>query len=99
MALGAAPGEVLSLRREEGQVVAEPVPDFSTYSAEDVLVDERLFDTSPYGLDTSRKLARYQELVKIPAARRNAEQTGELKALARELRGEQLPEVQGAPAA
>jgi predicted ATPase len=94
VALGAASHELVSLRREGGAVVAEDfVPDFSAYSAEDMLVDERLFDSDAYGPETRRKLSRYQDLVKIPAAHRQPEQSQELRSLAAELRAQQVPEV------
>jgi predicted ATPase len=101
VALGAAPDELISLRREpDGSVIAEPsVPDFSDYSAEDMLVDERLFDTEAYGPETTEKLDRYRQLVKIPPPRREREQTQELQALATELRARQIPEIRESPAA
>jgi len=100
VALGAAPEELVSLRHEHGSVVAEPsVPDFSEYSAEDMLVDERLFDTEAYGPETTEKLARYRELVKIPPPRRDREQTQELQSLAVDLRDRQIPEAREGPAA
>jgi hypothetical protein len=101
VALGASPEELVSLRREQdGSVIAEPsVPDFSTYSAEDMLIDERLFDTEAYGPETTEKLARYRDLVKIPPPRRDQEQTQELRALATELRARQVPEARESAAA
>jgi hypothetical protein len=101
VALGAAPEELVSLRRDEhGSVIAEPsVPDFSEYSAEDMLVDDRLFDTDAYGPETSEKLDRYRDLVKIPPPRRNPDQTQELQALATELRARQVPEARESAAA
>jgi predicted ATPase len=101
IALGAAPDELVSLRREpDGSVVAEgSVPDFSGYSAEDMLVDERLFDTEAYGPETNEKLARYRNLVKIPPPRRDYEQIRELQTLAGELRALQVPEARESAAA
>jgi len=101
VALGVAPEDLVSLRREsDGSVVAEPaVPDFSSYSAEDMLIDERLFDTEVYAPDTNNKLARYRDLVKIPPARRDGEQIKELQVLALELRSQQVPEVRQSAAA
>ena len=101
VALGAAPDELVSLRREaDGSVIAEPaIPDFSSYSAEDMLVDERLFDTDAYGPETNEKLARYRDLVKIPPPRRDREQTQELRSLALDLRARQIPEARESPAA
>jgi len=99
VALGAEPGEVVLLREQGSQVVAEPANfDFSGYSAEDMLVDERLFDTIPYAPPTARKLERYRELTTMQPEQRTPAQTDELRGLARELRSQQLPEVRGGEA-
>jgi hypothetical protein len=92
--LGAFPQEVVSLSRK-GDVVAkeEHIPDFSGYSAEDILVDERLFDTSAYSPETNEKLERYRELASIPEGKREPDQVEELRTLATELRTQQIPEV------
>jgi hypothetical protein len=91
VALGARPEELLVLQRHGAEVTrVENPPDFSHYSAEDMLEDERLFDTSPYSPDTEELLRGYDELVAIPRAQRSPSQGEELAKLARELRGEQL---------
>lgn len=51
VALDAVPDELVVLRRghpRDSVVKEEAVPDFSGYSAEDMLADERLFDTEIY---------------------------------------------------
>jgi hypothetical protein len=95
VALGASPDDVIALHREGHEIVKEElVPDFSGYSAEDMLVDERLFDTpNVYSPDTNRKLAEYYELAAIPKNRRNSNQTNRLRTLAQELRSQQVPEA------
>ncbi len=91
VALGASPQELLVLRRDGNSVVAvEEPPDFSSYSAEDMLEDERLFDTTPYSPDTERRLHDYSRLTAIPKDQRSDTESEELARLARELRSEQL---------
>lgn len=93
VALDARPEELVVLRREGGQVFAEPsVPDFSGYSAEDMLMDERLFDTDPYAPEMSEKLERYRSLAAIPRGTRGAAQTRELRDLALDIEARPLPE-------
>jgi len=100
VALGAFPEELVVLRRKIKQVYAEDsVPDFRGYSAEDMLVDERLFDTGVYSPDTNKKLSRYRKLAGVPKNKRTRAQIQELRLLARELRSQQLPEVRESPLA
>lgn len=100
VALGANPGEVVSLRREGGAVIAEPsVPDFSDYSAEDMLADQRLFNSAVHKPETSAKLERYRSLAKIPPPKRTDEETHELEELATDLRSEQILPAQDSEAA
>jgi hypothetical protein len=94
VALGACPEELVVLRREGAKVVAEDnVPDFTGYSAEDMLVDERLFDSTVYAPEMNEKLSRYKQLAAITSERRSPEERQELRDLAAELGAQQLPEV------
>ncbi len=91
VALGAKSEELLVLRRDGTQVArVEQLPDFSLYSAEDMLEDERLFDTLPYSPETAGRLRRYNRLVAIPKDQRTRFENEELTRLARELRSQQL---------
>lgn len=93
VALDARPEELVVLRREGKQVVAEPsVPDFSGYSAEDMLADERLFDTDPYAPEMRETLSRYRSLAAIPKGERGPAQTRELRDLAFDIESRPLPE-------
>jgi AAA domain, putative AbiEii toxin, Type IV TA system/AAA domain len=66
IALDARPDELVVLRREGSEVVRqEAVPDFTGYSAEDMLADERLFDTEIYSPEMREKVGRYRELAAI----------------------------------
>ena len=95
VALGISPQNLVALRREGGKLVKEStVPDISGYSAEDMLVEERLFDTpNVYTPETNRKLSEYQNLAEIPKEIRDSEQTKRLRVLAKELLEQQLPEA------
>ncbi|MCB9136071.1 MAG: AAA family ATPase [Anaerolineales bacterium] len=95
VALGTSPENLVVLRREDDKVVREMfVPDIRGYSVEDMLVEERLFNTPEvYSPETNRKLAEYQALVEIPKEKRDAEQASRLRILARELQEQQVPEV------
>ncbi len=91
VALGAKPEELLVLRQPRSRVVrVEHPPDFSLYSAEDMLEDERLFDTLPYAPETAKHLRSYNRLAAIPKEKRSGTESEELAKLARELQAQQL---------
>ncbi len=84
--LGAKPWEIVSLERKLLRVEANSdVPDFSGYSAEDILADPELFDSAVYSSEITTKLARYRELMNVPKKKRSKVQADELKTLATEL--------------
>lgn len=98
VALGALPQELIALRRDGKSVVSEEnIPDFRGYSAEDMLVDSRLFNSKVYSKETNRKLDRYRELASISVDKRSQTQTEELKTLACELGTQHLPVEQETP--
>lgn len=93
VALDATPEELVVLRREGDLIVREEeVPDFTGYSAEDMLVDEHLFDTAAYSPEMREKVTRYRQLAAIPGARRGNSQTRELRHLALEIGARPVPE-------
>lgn len=86
VALGAQPEELISLQRmPSGAVEIVPSPDFSLYSVEDMLTDDRMFATAPFSENVNQKTERYRELVDIPNAQRGVKEVAELSHLAREL--------------
>ena len=98
VALGASPEEIVTLKRKLKYVHSEDVvPDFTGYSAEDMLVDDRLFDTGVYSQETNQKLKQYQKLVRKNKNMRTPKDVENLKALANELRAKQIPEVLESP--
>lgn len=93
VALDARPEELVVLRREGDHVVAEQrVPDFSGYSAEDMLSDPRLFDTEVYGSETREKLDEYRRLASIPKEERSPEERRRLRSLAAEINSFETPQ-------
>lgn len=98
VALGAVPQELIVLRRDKNSVYSEEnIPDFRGYSAEDMLVDHRLFDSKVYSTETSEELDRYHELASISVDERSQTQAEELKALAFKLESQRIPEQQETP--
>lgn len=91
--LGAMPSEVVVLKRKGKKVyVGTEAPDFRGYSAEDVLLDSKLFESDVYSPETNKKLASYRELVSIPAKERNATQKKKLASLTAELASQEILE-------
>ncbi|MFN0096339.1 MAG: AAA family ATPase [Dehalococcoidia bacterium] len=113
VALSVKPEELVSLKRlDDGSVVRVEVPNYTGYSAEDMLVDDNLFDADVYSPETVEKLRRYRELAAKPppprrrrggpaasAASAAAADESELKQLGAELRAMAIPEVQAGPQA
>jgi hypothetical protein len=84
--LGAKPGELVSLQKSGTRVkITADVPDFRDWSADDMLENERTFDSSVYGPEMDRSIARYKSLAARPAKERSAKEAKELQKLAREL--------------
>lgn len=96
-ALGTDAGNVVSLQRKDDLVNVVPVPSLAGYSADDALVEDALFGTSPYPPQTRRKLQRYRELAAIPKTNRTKEQNAELKTLSSELSPADLPPFKDDP--
>ncbi len=62
--LGAQAHEIIVLRRDNGSIsYTQDPPDFTGYSAEDVLMDEHLFATSAYSPQINALLEQYRALV------------------------------------
>lgn len=98
VALGSTPQELIVLKRDQKSVIKEEnIPNFKGYSAEDMLVDSRLFNSKVYSPETNKKLVRYRELASISVDKRTKAQTEELKTLACELGSQQLPGEQETP--
>ncbi len=94
VAIGAKPEQLVVLHRVDDHVEVLPrVPDYRTWSVEDLLTDARLFATAAHAPEMMKQLESYQELVaKGPDARDDAEDS-ELRRLAKEVQGVELPPV------
>ena len=98
VALGAEPDSVIVLKREGKRVIREfPVPDFSMYSVEDMLVDPEIFNSDVYRPETNEMLARYRVLSAKSARSRNTTEKEELQVLVTKLSAKQIPEVRESP--
>ncbi len=94
VALGAAPDELVVLKRQGRHVIAnESVTDFHGYSVEDVLSDPKLFNSDTYEPEVTEKLERYRTLASKPPIRRLPKEKKELRKLGSELAAQQTPEV------
>ncbi len=94
VSLSSKPNELVVLHREQRSVKKEQnIPDFTKYSAEDMLLDERLFDSDVYSPETNKKMKEYRDLLKIPKSKRKQGETERIRKLAYDLRAEQLPGV------
>jgi hypothetical protein len=69
VALGADPSQLVVLHRySDGSVtVADRVPDFRSYSAEEVLEDDRLFNVEARNPEFADLLDTHHEMANIPA--------------------------------
>lgn len=98
VALGMDSEELVVLNRRGNYVTAEvDIPDFSSYSAEDMLVDEKFFETQPHRPEKTAQMERYRELVKVPKATRSAADKKKLAALASTLRKQPRPSIKESP--
>jgi hypothetical protein len=96
--LGADADEVVVLKRHDGGVVATPgAASFAGYSAEDILEDERLFDTPSQRPETPEALSSYEQLAAIPADVRTEAQKNRLRQVARTLGSDPRPDVADSP--
>jgi predicted ATPase len=91
VALGSGSENVTTLKRDGKVVVAvEDLPDFTGYSVEDVIFDDRLFDTSPYSSETTEKLAQFKAIASKPPARRTSREKMRARSLVHDLTRENV---------
>ena len=97
VALSVDPRDLISLKKApSGEVKATAIPDFSTFSIEDMYVAKALFDAPVLPPDLVEKLERHQELAAIPEAKRTDDEQSQLIELAQELlQVGQVPDDQG----
>jgi hypothetical protein len=97
VALGAAPNELVILKKEgpRNVVAHESVLDFHGYSVEDMLSDPKLFDSDTYTPEVTEEFQRYRKLAAKP--RRSPKEQKDLEKLGFELAAQQIPEVRENP--
>ena len=93
VALGAHPSQLVVLHRDADGVVtaADRVPDFRSYSAEDVLTDDRLFNVDALNPEFAQLLESYDEMAKVPPEERTEDETEELRKVAEAVRSAPRP--------
>lgn len=85
VALGAGPGELVVLRRNRGGVEAVPGRRSPGLSVEDLIVDERGFESDAYGPDVQPLLDEHEELLAVAPSDRSTEQVARLRELTKTL--------------
>ena len=99
VALGAAPDELLVLKRQGQNVIAQTSPrNFDGYSVEDMLSDPELFDSDVYSPEVADKLRRYREIARNPASNRSSAERKEFLRLRSELTALQIHGIADNPA-
>ena len=84
--LGAKAEEIVVFRKKQKWVYAdEDIPDLSGYSAEDVILDKRLFNTPIFPVKTESILKQYNSLYNIDQSKRTEKQKETLKKLSNKL--------------
>jgi predicted ATP-binding protein involved in virulence len=93
VALGCNPRDLVVLKTD-GDIVLqeEKVPDYSGYSAADMLEDDRLFESQIYSTDTHNQLEEYQKLVRLGPDNRKKKDNERLAYLAKILKAQPLPQ-------
>jgi predicted ATP-binding protein involved in virulence len=81
VALGTHPSQLVVLRRDSTGIVtaSDRVPNFRSYSAEDVLEDDRLFDVEAHNPEFAELLQSYHERADVPAEDRTESENEELR--------------------
>jgi predicted ATP-binding protein involved in virulence len=92
VALGAHPSQLVVLHRDaEGIVTADRVPDFRSYSPEDVLTDDRLFNVDAHNPEFASLLESYGERAQVPPEHRTDSETEQLRQAAEAVRSVPRP--------
>ena len=90
--------EIVALAIEDGKVVRRPwVPDLAGFSVEDILEDDALFGTDPFGIETRKLIEEHRTLASIDKADRSEAQRERLIELARILGPTDKPHLRNDP--
>lgn len=76
------------LHRDNNGVVsaADRVPDYRTYSPEDVLTDDRLFDVQAHNPEFAELLEDYDRMAHVPPEQRTRRESEDLRRVAEAIR-------------
>lgn len=86
VSLAVTPGNLVVLRKGTKWVRAvDPVPDFSAFSADEILADPSLFDTAVISPILMKKIRKYRRLAQIPKEKRSKRQRHQIRSLANDL--------------
>ena len=93
VALGAHPSQLVVLQRDAAGIVtaADRVPDFRSYSPEDVLTDDRLFNVEAHNPEMASLLESYDKMARVPPEDRTERETEELRKVAGAIRSAPRP--------
>ena len=93
VALGAHPSQLVVLHRSADGIVtaADRVPDFRSYSPEDVLTDDRLFNVDAHNPEFASLLESYDKMAQVPPEERTEGETEELRKVAAAIRSAPRP--------
>ncbi len=92
VALGATPDQLIVLQRRENRIEVEPnIPDYRTWTVQDMLGDDRLFDTPVYAPAFEQTRLEYQSLVAAGRDGRSASDSDRLRTIASDIQGSELP--------
>jgi hypothetical protein len=93
VALGAHPSQLVVLHRDAAGIVAaaDRVPDFRSYSPEDVLTDDRLFNVDAQNPEFAGLLESYHKMADVPPEDRSERETEELRKVAEAVRSVPRP--------
>lgn len=92
VALGVEPEELIALKRK-GKHIKDigNLPNFTGYSADDILLEEKLFETEVYRPEIQKKIWDYEKLAQISKKKRTTRQKNKLKDLAKDLGNQEIP--------
>jgi hypothetical protein len=96
VALSVGQEHLVALHRAGDTVQVAEVPDLAGYSAEDILVEESLFGTDPFGPETRQQLDDQHALLRKDPADRSIQDNADLRSLSAALDPSTLPAVREA---
>lgn len=97
VALSAHADNIIALHHDGDEICRAALPDLTSYSAQDVLMEAALFGTDPYSLDTRAQLDEQRRLASIPKSKRTRMQQQKLSELSAKLGPSNKPALHDDP--